>query len=129
MWQAAYSELVFVPIHWPDFDKAALEGRDRRICQAGAPLRRSGRENRIVTEGEAAPAAVAEQGSRNLLMRVRRGAGARAARRLRIAYAGGWLWTALVTLAAIGLYRRMAGDRRRGTRERAWSRPALSRLR
>lgn len=26
MWQAAYSELVFVPIHWPDFDKAVLEG-------------------------------------------------------------------------------------------------------
>ena len=26
MWQAAYSELVFVPIHWPDFDKGALEG-------------------------------------------------------------------------------------------------------
>ena len=26
MWQAAYSELVFVPIHWPDFDKDALEG-------------------------------------------------------------------------------------------------------
>ena len=25
MWQAAYSELVFVPILWPDFDKAALE--------------------------------------------------------------------------------------------------------
>lgn len=25
MWQAAYSEFVFVPIHWPDFDKAALE--------------------------------------------------------------------------------------------------------
>ncbi|HWV95742.1 MAG TPA: isoprenyl transferase [Xanthobacteraceae bacterium] len=25
MWQAAYSELVFVPTHWPDFDKAALE--------------------------------------------------------------------------------------------------------
>jgi undecaprenyl diphosphate synthase len=25
MWQAAYSELVFVPMHWPDFDKAALE--------------------------------------------------------------------------------------------------------
>jgi undecaprenyl diphosphate synthase len=25
LWQAAYSELVFVPIHWPDFDKAALE--------------------------------------------------------------------------------------------------------
>ena len=26
MWQAAYSELVFVPTHWPDFDKAALAG-------------------------------------------------------------------------------------------------------
>src|SRR5205823_7558024 len=25
MWQAAYSELVFVPIYWPDFDRAALE--------------------------------------------------------------------------------------------------------
>lgn len=25
MWQAAYSELVFVAVHWPDFDKAALE--------------------------------------------------------------------------------------------------------
>jgi undecaprenyl diphosphate synthase len=26
LWQAAYSELVFVPINWPDFDRAALEG-------------------------------------------------------------------------------------------------------
>jgi undecaprenyl diphosphate synthase len=26
LWQAAYAEFVFVPIHWPDFDKAALEG-------------------------------------------------------------------------------------------------------
>jgi undecaprenyl diphosphate synthase len=26
LWQAAYSELVFVPMHWPDFDKQALEG-------------------------------------------------------------------------------------------------------
>lgn len=25
MWQAAYSELVFVPTHWPDFDKALLQ--------------------------------------------------------------------------------------------------------
>jgi undecaprenyl diphosphate synthase len=25
MWQAAYSELVFVPMYWPDFDKSALE--------------------------------------------------------------------------------------------------------
>ena len=26
LWQAAYSELVFVPIYWPDFDRSALEG-------------------------------------------------------------------------------------------------------
>ncbi len=25
LWQAAYSELVFVPSYWPDFDRAALE--------------------------------------------------------------------------------------------------------
>ncbi|MGU3494065.1 isoprenyl transferase [Xanthobacteraceae bacterium A53D] len=38
MWQAAYAELVFLPIHWPDFDHAALLGavqefarRDRRF--------------------------------------------------------------------------------------------------
>lgn len=24
LWQAAYAELLFVPTHWPDFDKAAL---------------------------------------------------------------------------------------------------------
>jgi undecaprenyl diphosphate synthase len=26
LWQAAYSELVFVPINWPDFDRVTLEG-------------------------------------------------------------------------------------------------------
>jgi undecaprenyl diphosphate synthase len=38
LWQAAYSELVFVPVYWPDFDRAALEqaivefrGRERRF--------------------------------------------------------------------------------------------------
>jgi undecaprenyl diphosphate synthase len=25
LWQAAYSELIFVPVYWPDFDRAALE--------------------------------------------------------------------------------------------------------
>jgi phosphatidate cytidylyltransferase len=55
-----------------------------------------------VTEGEAAPAA-ADQGSRNLLMRVIT-ALVLAPTAIAIAYAGGWLWIALVTLAAIGLY-------------------------
>ena len=38
LWQAAYSEFVFVPINWPEFDKEALEAaigeyasRDRRF--------------------------------------------------------------------------------------------------
>ncbi|HWL04353.1 MAG TPA: isoprenyl transferase [Xanthobacteraceae bacterium] len=26
LWQAAYAELVFLPINWPDFNRAALEG-------------------------------------------------------------------------------------------------------
>ena len=39
MWQAAYAELVFLPIHWPDFDHAALEGA---IAQYGARERRFG---------------------------------------------------------------------------------------
>jgi phosphatidate cytidylyltransferase len=56
-----------------------------------------------VTEGEAARAASAEQGSRNLHTRVA-AALVLAPTAIAIAYAGGWLWTALVTLAAIGLY-------------------------
>ena len=85
------------------FRQGGARRGDRRICQTGAPFRRSGRENRIVTEGEAAPAADAEQGSRNLMMRVL-AALVLAPAAIAIAYAGGWLWAALVTLAAIGLY-------------------------
>jgi undecaprenyl diphosphate synthase len=47
LWQAAYSELVFTPVYWPDFDRAALEAaieeyrrRERRFgglaAKAGA---------------------------------------------------------------------------------------------
>ncbi len=47
LWQSAYSELVFVPTYWPDFDRAALEHalteyrrRERRfgglVAQAGS---------------------------------------------------------------------------------------------
>jgi phosphatidate cytidylyltransferase len=56
-----------------------------------------------VSEGEAAPAAAAEQGSRNLVTRVI-AALVLAPAAIAIAYAGGWLWIALVTLAAVGLY-------------------------
>jgi undecaprenyl diphosphate synthase len=33
LWQAAYSELVFVPIYWPDFDRGALESAIREYQQ------------------------------------------------------------------------------------------------
>jgi undecaprenyl diphosphate synthase len=47
LWQAAYSELVFVPINWPDFDRSTLESaiaeyrrRERRfgglVAQTGS---------------------------------------------------------------------------------------------
>jgi undecaprenyl diphosphate synthase len=46
LWQSAYSEFVFLPVHWPEFDRAALETalnvfyrRERRfgglVAQAG----------------------------------------------------------------------------------------------
>lgn len=56
-----------------------------------------------MTEGEAAPASIGEQGSRNLLLRVV-AALVLAPAAVAIAYAGGALWTLLVTLAAAGLY-------------------------
>jgi phosphatidate cytidylyltransferase len=55
-----------------------------------------------VTGDKAAPAA-AEQGSRNLVMRVL-AALVLAPLAIAIAYAGGWLWAILVALASIGLY-------------------------
>lgn len=56
-----------------------------------------------MTEGEAAPAAPAGQGSRNLLMRVL-AAVVLAPVAIAIAWYGGWLWALLVISAAIGLY-------------------------
>ena len=56
-----------------------------------------------MTGSDAAPAAAAERGSRNLLTRVA-AALVLAPSAIAIAWAGGWFWTALVTFAAIGLY-------------------------
>ncbi len=48
LWQAAYSELVFVPTNWPDFDRAALEGAiaeyRRRERRFGGSSRRPDRD-------------------------------------------------------------------------------------
>jgi undecaprenyl diphosphate synthase len=46
LWQAAYSELVFVPTYWPDFDRATLEGAiaefRRRERRFGGLIARTG---------------------------------------------------------------------------------------
>jgi undecaprenyl diphosphate synthase len=39
LWQAAYAELVFLPMHWPDFDRAAFEAA---LAQYAARERRFG---------------------------------------------------------------------------------------
>ncbi|CAN7551364.1 phosphatidate cytidylyltransferase [Bradyrhizobium sp. LjRoot220] len=56
-----------------------------------------------MTEDKAAPAAAAERETRNLSTRIV-AAAVLIPLAVAIAYAGGWLWAALVTLAAIGLY-------------------------
>jgi undecaprenyl diphosphate synthase len=33
LWQAAYSELVFIPTYWPDFDRALLEQAVSEYCR------------------------------------------------------------------------------------------------
>jgi undecaprenyl diphosphate synthase len=33
LWQSAYSEFVFVPTYWPDFDRAALEDAIAEYCR------------------------------------------------------------------------------------------------
>jgi phosphatidate cytidylyltransferase len=56
-----------------------------------------------VTEHEAAPAAIALKDRRNLVMRTI-AALVLAPAAILMAYLGGWIWAALVTLASIGLY-------------------------
>jgi undecaprenyl diphosphate synthase len=52
LWQAAYAELVFLPMHWPDFDHAAFQSA---LAQYASRERRFG--------GTAPPAAIAKSAS------------------------------------------------------------------
>src|SRR5437660_1207790 len=87
-------------------------GLEPDICallnEAEELTRNSSRLNLVVafnygSRQEIAHAAVPEQGSHNLVMRVA-AALVLAPLAIATAFAGGWLWTVLVTLAAIGLY-------------------------
>ncbi len=100
LWQAAYSELVFVPLHWPDFDRAALEGAIAEYPPARAALWRLDRSDRIVITldrhdpGADGTVAAEPAATRAIFMRrlgFRLGAGAD--QRSQLAYLGGWLFS------------------------------------
>ena len=46
LWQAAYAELVFLPILWPDFDRRRFRVGARPVCCARAAFRRGRRASR-----------------------------------------------------------------------------------
>ena len=81
LWQAAYSELVFVPTYWPDFDRATLEGAITEYRPARTSLRRLDRAHRVVIRGGRGPSWRAFARSRQRACAARLlGAGAGAAR-------------------------------------------------
>ena len=83
LWQAAYSELVFVPTYWPDFDRATLEGA---IAEYRRRERRFGGlvgANRVLSVAEASARrdrSAALAGGSDLALRIGSAAGAGAAR-------------------------------------------------
>ena len=57
MWQSAYSELVFLPICWPDFDRPAFAAGDRNFAPAnGASAASSGLRDQSEVRVMTAPA-------------------------------------------------------------------------
>ncbi len=56
LWQAAYSELVFVPTYWPDFDRAALEGAIAEYHRRRTAVRRVDRADWLVAVAGVQPA-------------------------------------------------------------------------
>ncbi len=105
LWQAAYSELVFVPTYWPDFDRARWKPRSANTSSASAgsagssprpgPERVRDRTSQPVAEP---PAAAESGGPSNLVLRIV-SALVLAPVALGAAWLGGWLF-ALFWLAA-----------------------------
>ena len=64
-WQTAYSEFVFLPDFWPDFDDATFRAAIDEYCPARAPLRRPQRPGRLRWRaGRSAPARTAPAAQR-----------------------------------------------------------------
>ena len=51
LWQAAYSEFVFLPCYWPDFSREHLAEALRALRRARAPLRRRAGARRRARDG------------------------------------------------------------------------------
>src|SRR5262249_46623410 len=102
LWQAAYSELVFVPTYWPDFDHAALaeaiaeyRRRERRF---GGLAARTGSWS--VAEAGHPPGSEPRVGE--LILRFA-SALVLVPLALVVAYVGGWLFAAFWGIAALGV--------------------------
>ena len=70
LWQAAYAELVFLPVFWPDFDASPPQRGHRGIRLARAPLRRPRRAEPGVRAAGADAALGIDIVSRDLLPRI-----------------------------------------------------------
>jgi hypothetical protein len=100
LWQAAYSELVFVPTYWPDFDRSTLGARSpNTIAASGGSA--ADRAHRIVMVADAEPTkwSGATLGTREFVLRVL-SALVLAPLAVAVAYAGGWPFVVFWGLAA-----------------------------
>ena len=100
-WQTAYSEFVFLPCFWPDFDEAAFKAAIDEYLQARPPLRRLERPGGLTMvsdQGSSLPSKPKPAPSQELTTRVL-SAIVMIAVALLTAYWGGWPF-ALFWLAA-----------------------------
>ena len=107
LWQSAYSELVFVPTFWPDFDRAALEQAISEYATAGAAVRRAGGGRILIMDSGKPSIPLVETTStpstRNLWLRVA-SAAILAPLAIGAAWFGDWPFTMFWGLAAIAVW-------------------------
>ena len=107
LWQSAYSELVFVPTFWPDFDRAALEQAISEYAPPRATVRRVGGGRILIMDGGKSSIPLRETtctpSARNLWLRVL-SAAMLAPLAIGAACFGDWPFTIFWGLAAIAVW-------------------------